>query len=136
MKDGRIIARKVTSYADSGAYNRHTPYARDQARGQHRRPVHDPERVDRRLLRLYQPPADQRHARLRRDDGVLRDRGADGQDRPHGRHGPVEIRLLNAYRNGDMKPHQKVVEDATLVEAMQAAAEMVGHDAAAPSSGR
>ncbi len=27
MKDGRIIARKVISYADSGAYNRHTPYA-------------------------------------------------------------------------------------------------------------
>jgi CO/xanthine dehydrogenase Mo-binding subunit len=27
MKDGRIVARKVTSYADAGAYNRHTPYA-------------------------------------------------------------------------------------------------------------
>ena len=26
-KDGRIVARKVTSYADSGAYSRHTPYA-------------------------------------------------------------------------------------------------------------
>src|SRR5690606_6225045 len=27
MKDGRIIARQVTTYADAGAYNRHTPYA-------------------------------------------------------------------------------------------------------------
>ena len=27
MEDGRIIARKGTTYADSGAYNRHTPYA-------------------------------------------------------------------------------------------------------------
>jgi CO/xanthine dehydrogenase Mo-binding subunit len=27
MKDGRIVARKITSYADAGAYNRHTPYA-------------------------------------------------------------------------------------------------------------
>ena len=27
MNDGRIIARKVTSYADSGAYSRQTPYA-------------------------------------------------------------------------------------------------------------
>jgi len=26
-KDGRIIARQITSYADAGAYNRHTPYA-------------------------------------------------------------------------------------------------------------
>ena len=88
-KDGRIIARKVTSYADSGAYNRHTPVRGDQARGEHRRPVHDPERLHRRLLRLHQPRADQRHARLRRHVRVLRHRGADGQDRPHGRHGPV-----------------------------------------------
>ena len=27
MKDGRIIARQVTSYHDAGAYNRHSPYA-------------------------------------------------------------------------------------------------------------
>jgi len=27
-----------------------------------------------------------------------------------------------------MKPHQKVVEDATLIEVMQAAAELVGHE--------
>ena len=40
---------------------------------------------------------------------------------------PFEIRLLNAYRNGDMRPYQKVVGDATLVEVIKAAAEMVGH---------
>ena len=40
---------------------------------------------------------------------------------------PWEIRFINAYRNGDMKPHQKVVEDATLIETMQAAAKLVGH---------
>jgi hypothetical protein len=27
-----------------------------------------------------------------------------------------------------MKPHQKEVEDATLIEVMQAAAQLVGHD--------
>jgi xanthine dehydrogenase molybdopterin-binding subunit B len=27
MRDGRIVARQVTTYADAGAYNRHTPYA-------------------------------------------------------------------------------------------------------------
>jgi CO/xanthine dehydrogenase Mo-binding subunit len=37
---------------------------------------------------------------------------------------PWELRLLNAYRNGDMRPYGKIVEDATLVEAIQAAAEM------------
>lgn len=40
---------------------------------------------------------------------------------------PFEIRLLNAYRNGDMRPYQKMVRDATLVEVVQAAAAMVGH---------
>jgi CO/xanthine dehydrogenase Mo-binding subunit len=41
---------------------------------------------------------------------------------------PWEIRFINAYRNGDMKPHRKVVEDATLIEVMQAAAKLVGHE--------
>jgi CO/xanthine dehydrogenase Mo-binding subunit len=41
---------------------------------------------------------------------------------------PWEIRFVNAYRNGDIKPHRKVVEDATLIETMQAAAELAGHE--------
>ena len=41
---------------------------------------------------------------------------------------PWEIRFLNAYRNGDMRPHHKEVEDATLIEVMQAAAAMTGHE--------
>ena len=41
---------------------------------------------------------------------------------------PWEVRFINAYRNGDMKPHQKEVEDATLIEVMQSAAELVGHE--------
>ena len=41
---------------------------------------------------------------------------------------PWEIRFINAYRNGDMKPHQKIVEDATLIEVMQAAAQLVGRE--------
>jgi CO/xanthine dehydrogenase Mo-binding subunit len=41
---------------------------------------------------------------------------------------PWAIRFMNAYRDGDIKPHQKVVEDATLIEVMQAAAQLVGHE--------
>jgi CO/xanthine dehydrogenase Mo-binding subunit len=41
---------------------------------------------------------------------------------------PWELRFINAYRNGDMKPHQKIVEDATLIEVMQSAAQLVGHE--------
>ena len=55
-----------------------------QARRQRRRPLRHPERVDRRLLRLHEPPAEQRHARLRGDDGLVRARGPDGQDRRGG----------------------------------------------------
>jgi CO/xanthine dehydrogenase Mo-binding subunit len=39
-----------------------------------------------------------------------------------------EIRMINAYRNGQMRPVRKVVEDATLVETLKAAAELVGHE--------
>jgi CO/xanthine dehydrogenase Mo-binding subunit len=41
---------------------------------------------------------------------------------------PWSIRLLNAYRNGDTKPHRKIAEDATLIETIQAAVALVGHE--------
>jgi CO/xanthine dehydrogenase Mo-binding subunit len=41
---------------------------------------------------------------------------------------PWEIRLRNAYRNGEMRPVRKVVEDATLIETLKAAAGLVGHE--------
>ena len=36
---------------------------------------------------------------------------------------PWEPRLKNAYRDGDERPYRKIVEDATLVETIRAAAE-------------
>jgi CO/xanthine dehydrogenase Mo-binding subunit len=39
---------------------------------------------------------------------------------------PLELRMLNAYRDGDTKAHQKKVEGAALVEVMQAAAKAAG----------
>jgi CO/xanthine dehydrogenase Mo-binding subunit len=39
-----------------------------------------------------------------------------------------EIRLLNAYRNGQMRPVRKIVEDATLIETIKAAADLAGHE--------
>jgi CO/xanthine dehydrogenase Mo-binding subunit len=39
---------------------------------------------------------------------------------------PWTIRFINAYHNGDIKPHRKPAEDATLIETMQAAAALVG----------
>jgi CO/xanthine dehydrogenase Mo-binding subunit len=37
---------------------------------------------------------------------------------------PMEFRILNAYRDGDMKAHHKRTEGAALIECVQAAAEL------------
>jgi CO/xanthine dehydrogenase Mo-binding subunit len=39
---------------------------------------------------------------------------------------PLELRMINAYRDGDIKAHRKKVSGAALVEVMQAAAGEVG----------
>ena len=85
-----IVARKVTSYADCGAYSRQTPYAITKHAANAAGPYAHPERLDRRLLRVHEPPADERDARLRRHDGLVRARGPDGQDRRARRARPVD----------------------------------------------
>ena len=37
---------------------------------------------------------------------------------------PMEFRILNAYRDGDMKAHRRVTKNAALIECVQAAAEL------------
>ena len=41
---------------------------------------------------------------------------------------PLEFRLKNAYRDGDMKAHRKIASGTALIEVIQRAAELVGHD--------
>jgi hypothetical protein len=36
---------------------------------------------------------------------------------------PMELRILNAYRDGDMKPHRRAAKNTALVECVQVAAE-------------
>jgi CO/xanthine dehydrogenase Mo-binding subunit len=128
MKDGRIIARKVTSYHDAGAYNRHSPYAVTK----HAANVAGPYRIPNVWIDAHCVYTNKTPSSAMRGFGVTPASFAievqmekiakvTGID-------PWELRFINAYRNGDMKAHQKVVEDATLIEVMQAAARMVGHD--------
>ena len=42
--------------------------------------------------------------------------------------GLAQLRLINAYRDGDLKAHRKLAEGTALVEVIQKAAEMVGHE--------
>ena len=41
---------------------------------------------------------------------------------------PLQLRLLNAYRDGDMKAHRKIADGTALIEVIQKAAELVGHE--------
>jgi CO/xanthine dehydrogenase Mo-binding subunit len=127
-KDGRIIARKVISYADAGAYNRHTPYAVTK----HAANVAGPYAIPNVYIDVHcvytnrQPGSAMRGFAVTpasfalevQMDKIAKTIGMD----------PWEIRFKNAYRNGDMKPHRKEVEDASLIEVMQAAAELVGQE--------
>jgi CO/xanthine dehydrogenase Mo-binding subunit len=128
MKDGRIVARKITSYADAGAYNRHTPYAVTK----HAANIAGPYRIPNVWIDAHCVYTNRQPSSAMRGFGVTpasfaievqMDKIAEaaGID-------PWSIRFINAYRNGDVKPHQKEVEDATLIEVMQAAAKMVGHE--------
>ena len=125
-KDGRIIARQVTSYADAGAYNRHTPYAVTK----HAANVAGPYAIPNVSIDVQCVYTNRQPTSAMRGFGVTMasfaievqmDKIAEtvGMD-------PWEIRFINAYRNGDIKPHRKVVEDATLIEVMQAAAQLAG----------
>jgi CO/xanthine dehydrogenase Mo-binding subunit len=128
MKDGRIVARKITSYADAGAYNRHTPYAVTK----HAANIAGPYRIPNVWIDAHCVYTNKQPGSAMRGFGVTpasfalemqMDKIAKVLDMD-----PWEIRFINAYRNGDMKPHQKIAEDATLIEVMQSAAELVGHE--------
>jgi CO/xanthine dehydrogenase Mo-binding subunit len=126
-KDGRIIARKVTSYADAGAYNRHTPYAVTKHAANVAGPYSIPNVwIDAHCVYTNRQPGSAMRgfavtpasfALEVQMDKIAHTIGID----------PWEIRFINAYRNGDMKPHRKKVEDATLIETMQAAAKLINH---------
>lgn len=126
-KDGHIIARKVRSYADSGAYSRQTPYALTK----HAANAAGPYAIPNVSIDAYCVYTNRQPTSAMRGFGITMasfalevqmDKIAErlGMD-------PWTIRFLNAYHDGDMKPHRKLMEDATLIETMQAAATLVGH---------
>jgi len=128
MRDGRIVARQVRSLQDSGAYHRHSPYGAQK----HMANLAGPYAIPNVWLDVFCVYTNRQPASAMRGFGVTEASFAIevqmekiartlGMD-------PFEIRLLNAYRNGQMRPVRKLVEDATMIETLQAAAEMVGHE--------
>jgi CO/xanthine dehydrogenase Mo-binding subunit len=128
MADGRIVARQVRSYADCGAYSRQTPYALTKHAANAAGPYAIPNvSIDAYCVYTNRTPTSAMRgfgitmasfALEVQMDKIARRLGLD----------PWTVRFRNAYRNGDTKPHRKIVEDATLIETMQAAAALVGHE--------
>ncbi|MGH7082422.1 MAG: xanthine dehydrogenase family protein molybdopterin-binding subunit [Acetobacteraceae bacterium] len=130
MADGRIIARDARILVDAGAYSRHSPYGTIKAAAH----LPGPYSVPNVTINAWCVYTNRTPSSAMRGFGVtIADFALEVQmdriARLLGRD-PFELRLQNAYRDGEMKAHRKEVEGAALVEVIQAAAERVGHSLA------
>ena len=126
MNDGRIVARHIRLYVDAGAYCRHSTYGTTKAAAHFPGPYTIPNvHVDGYCVYTNRTPSSAMRgfgvtigdfALESQMDQIASDLGID----------PFELRLRNAYRDGDMKAHRKKVEGAALVEVLQAAAKQTG----------
>jgi CO/xanthine dehydrogenase Mo-binding subunit len=128
MDDGRIIGRKVTLYVDSGAYARHSPYGTTKAAAHLPGPYNIPNVwADCHCVFTNRTPS----SAMRGFGVTIGDFALESQMDRVARElemDPLRLRLINAYRDGDMKAHRKIAEGTALVEVIQKAAEMVGHE--------
>jgi CO/xanthine dehydrogenase Mo-binding subunit len=128
MNDGRIIARKVTLFVDAGAYSRHSPYGTTKAAAHMPGPYTIPNvHVDAHCVYTNRTPS----SAMRGFGVTIGDFALESQMDRIARHlgmDPLQLRLINAYRDGDTKAHRKKVSGAALVEVMQAAAAATGQE--------
>ncbi len=130
MKDGRIVARKITLYVDAGAYCRHSTYGTTKAAAHMPGPYSIPNvHVDAYCVYTNRTPS----SAMRGFGVTIGDFALESQMDQVARHlgmDPMELRLINAYRDGDTKAHRKTVDGAALVEVIQAAARQTGKELA------
>jgi CO/xanthine dehydrogenase Mo-binding subunit len=123
MRDGRIVARKVTAYFDSGAYTRLSSYAAVKCAAH----IPGPYTIPNVSADVYCVFTNRTPATAMRGFGVTaldfalecqmdKLAIAIGVD-------PLEFRILNAYRDGDMKAHRREAKNCALIECAQVAAE-------------
>lgn len=128
LDDGRIVARQVTAYIDAGAYSRHTPYGTTKAAAHFPGPYTIPNvHIDCHCVYTNRTPS----SAMRGFGVTIADFALESQMDRIARAlniDPLQLRLRNAYRDGDMKAHHKVAEGTALIEVMQRAAELVGHE--------
>jgi CO/xanthine dehydrogenase Mo-binding subunit len=128
MVDGTIVARKVTLYVDAGAYSRHSPYGTTKASAHMPGPYSIPNVwVDAHCVYTNRTPS----SAMRGFGVTIADYALESQMDRIARAlelDPLQLRLKNAYRDGDMKAHRKRAEGTALIEVIQRAAELVGHE--------
>ncbi|MBJ3775179.1 xanthine dehydrogenase family protein molybdopterin-binding subunit [Acuticoccus mangrovi] len=126
MNDGRIVARKFVGYFDAGATTRLSSYAIIKGVGH----LPGPYTIPNVYADVYCVFTNRTPATAMRGFGVTgvdfaieshMDEVADtiGMD-------PIELRILNAYRDGDMKAHRRLAKNTALVECCQVAAGKAG----------
>ncbi|MDV3126157.1 molybdopterin-dependent oxidoreductase [Mycobacterium sp. 21AC1] len=128
MNDGRIMARQVMLYVDSGAYSRHSPYGTTKAAAHLPGPYTIPNvYADCHCVYTNRTPSSAMRgfgvtiadfAIESQMDRIARDLNID----------PLQFRLINAYRDGDMKAHRKIASGTALIEVIQRAADLVHHE--------
>ena len=126
MHDGRIVARQLTGYFDSGAYTRLSSYAGTKCAGHLPGPYTIPN-VAANVFCVFTnrtPSTAMRGFGITGVDFAIEvhmDRVAEavGVD-------PIHLRILNSYRDGDMKAHRREAKNCALVECCQVAAEKAG----------
>jgi len=126
MADGRIIARKFTGYFDSGAYTRLSSYAIIKGVGH----LPGPYTIPNVSADVYCVYTNRTPATAMRGFGIT---GVDFSIETHmdkvaetvGMN-PIELRILNSYRDGDMKAHRRVAKNCALIECAQVVAEKAG----------
>jgi CO/xanthine dehydrogenase Mo-binding subunit len=122
-RDGRIMARQVRSYFDSGAYTRLSSYAVIKCVAHIPGPYTIPH-VHAEVFCCYTnrtPSTAMRGFGVTALDFALEcqmDRLAHLVNMD-----PMEFRILNAYRDGDMKAHRRIAKNTALIECVQVAAE-------------
>jgi CO/xanthine dehydrogenase Mo-binding subunit len=123
MKDGRIVARKMTGYFDAGAYTRLSSYGVIKCAAHLPGPYSIPN-VHADVHCVYTnrcPSTAMRGFGVTFADFAIEVQmdklaHAIGMD-------PMEFRIINAYRDGDMKAHRRLAKNTALIECIQVAAE-------------
>jgi CO/xanthine dehydrogenase Mo-binding subunit len=129
-EDGKILARVFKGYFDAGAYTRLTSYGVVKCTGH----LPGPYTIPAVKSDIWCVFTNRTPATAMRGFGVLGvdfaiERQMDKGARATGL-GPMEYRLINSYRDGDMKATRRVAHNTALVECIQVACEKAGYQLA------